>query len=130
MTEGEIVGSGPIPDALLEELACTSGLTGMIFSTDGRALWMGREVRLATPAQWLALMARDGGCVGCGADPSRCEAHHIVPWEPPGKGPTDIDNLVLLCRHHHHLVHDQRWRISWGNGGYSLAPPRSREPAA
>ncbi|MEZ5167632.1 MAG: DUF222 domain-containing protein [Acidimicrobiales bacterium] len=122
--EGEIVGVGPVPDRFLEELACSSELVGMVFSTDGRPLWLGRSVRLATPAQWLALLVRDGGCIGCGADPSRCHAHHVVPWVPPKRGPTDIDNLALLCSHHHHLVHDHRWRLEWHDGRWNLLQPR------
>ncbi len=128
--EGEIVGTGPIPDSVLEYFACTSELVGLVFSGDGRPLWMGRRYRLATDDQWLGLAARDGGCIGCGLDPSRCEAHHVVAWRPPGNGPTDIENLVLLCAHHHHLVHDHGWQLTWNGGGWSLSPPGEAGQAA
>ena len=128
--EGEIVGTGPIPDSVLEYFACTSELVGLVFSGDGRPLWMGRRYRLATDDQWLGLVARDGGCIGCGLDPSRCVAHHVVAWRPPGNGPTDIENLVLLCAHHHHLVHDHGWQLTWNGGGWSLSPPVEAGQAA
>ncbi|HEX7168918.1 MAG TPA: HNH endonuclease signature motif containing protein, partial [Acidimicrobiales bacterium] len=37
-----------------------------------------------------------------------CEGHHIHHVEHGG--PTAIDNLVLLCTRHHHLLHNQRWQ--------------------
>ncbi len=40
----------------------------------------------------------------CGANPSYCEAHHIISWL--AGGPTDIDNLALVCGRHHHQLHD------------------------
>lgn len=118
----EIPAVGPLPRAEVERLACISDLYGAVFSADGQPLWLGNAVRLATDDQWRALIARDGGCVGCNADPSRCEAHHIK-WVRNG-GETDIDNLVLLCSHHHHLVHDKGWGlVRDGNSRWTLAPP-------
>jgi hypothetical protein len=32
-------------------------------------------------------------------------------------GETDIDNLVLLCRHHHRLVHEDGWTLLGNPGG-------------
>ncbi|MEM9465475.1 MAG: HNH endonuclease [Actinomycetota bacterium] len=119
---GEIPGVGPLPPCEVERLACVSDLHGAVFSRDGQPLWLGDRVRLASDAQWRALIVRDGGCVGCGAHPARCEAHHVR-WRRNG-GPTDIDNLVLLCRHHHHLVHDAGWRVIRGPAGdWALVPP-------
>ncbi len=119
---GEIPGVGPLPKSEVERLMCISDLHGLVFSADGRPLWLGDAVRLATDDQWRALIARDGGCIGCGADPSRCQAHHIV-WRRH-HGPTDIDNLVLVCSHHHHLIHDKGWRVVRGpDGRWTLAPP-------
>ena len=119
----EIVGVGPLPKSEVERLACISDLHGVVFSADGQPLWLGDTVRLATDDQWRALIARDGGCIGCDADPARCEAHHIQ-WSKRDDGPTDIDNLALVCRHHHHLIHDKGWRvIRDGEGRWTLAPP-------
>lgn len=113
-----VVDGQPLPSAVLERIACTAGITPMLFDGPGRPIWVGRDHRSATIAQWRALIARDRGCVGCGADAGRCEAHHIVPWWPNGE--TDIDNLVLVCSRCHHDLHDRgmvlrrsdgRWRI-------------------
>ncbi|MFN8169567.1 MAG: HNH endonuclease signature motif containing protein, partial [Candidatus Nanopelagicales bacterium] len=46
---------------------------------------------------------------GCRVDASRCEAHHVLPWERGGA--TCLSDLILLCSRHHHLVHEGRWRI-------------------
>lgn len=119
---GHIPGVGPLPKAEIERLLCISDLHGIVFSADGQPLWMGDTVRLATDDQWRALVARDGGCLGCGAEPSRCEAHHIR-WVRHN-GPTDIDNLALVCKHHHHLIHDKNWQVRRGaDGRWTLAPP-------
>lgn len=119
---GEIPGIGPLPAAEIARLACTSDLYGLVFNTDGQPLWHGDKLRLADDNQWRALIARDGGCIGCGADPSRCEAHHVV-WRR-NQGPTDIDNLALVCKHHHHLIHDKGWQlVTDTNGHYMLVPP-------
>jgi hypothetical protein len=119
----EIIGVGPLPKAEVERLACISDLHGAVFSTDGQPLWLGDTVRLATDDQWRALIARDGGCIGCNADPSRCEAHHIK-WKARDNGPSDIDNLALVCRHHHHLIHDKAWQVTQDSTGrWTLAPP-------
>lgn len=119
---GHIPSVGPLPKSEVERLACISDLYGLVFSADGQPLWMGDAVRLATDDQWRVLVATDGGCIGCGADPSRCEAHHVR-WARNG-GPTDIDNLALVCSHHHHLIHDKGWRVVRGSDGkWTLAPP-------
>ena len=41
--------------------------------------------------------------------PRICEAHHIVHWALHGE--TELENLVLLCWHHHHLIHEGGWTV-------------------
>ncbi|MDE0188664.1 MAG: DUF222 domain-containing protein [bacterium] len=114
-----------IPVALFKDMACQGKVVPSIFDTKGQPLWVGLGKRLATPAQRLALIARDRRCVGCGADPAWCQAHHLIPWE--ADGPTDVDNLVLLCSRCHHQVHDESWQIrKTPTGKYVLQPPPSR----
>ena len=100
----EIIGTGPVPPAILETLSADTRVTGMIFSGDGRALWLGTSTRTPNAAQRLAIAVRDKGCVRCGAPIHMADIHHIVEWE--NGGPTDIDNLQALCgpchRQHHH----------------------------
>jgi len=102
----EIPGIGPIPRSELDRLTCEAAIFGVIFDRDGSPLWLGRENRLASPDQWRALIARDRGCVLCAAAPIYCQAHHIIAWQPPTRGPTNINNLALVCTHHHHQLHD------------------------
>jgi hypothetical protein len=48
---------------------------------------------------------RDDGCTfpGCNQRHHN-DAHHIEHWVDGGR--TDIENLALLCRHHHRLLHE------------------------
>ena len=118
---GEIVGTGPIPQSVLERMLCNASVTGVLFSGNGKALWCGRTRYRPTDGQMKALIERDGGCVGCGADPSRCEAHHIDPWARGGR--TDIDNLVLLCWYCHRKVHHNDWQVTHRHGRLTIEPP-------
>ncbi len=113
----EIPGVGPIPQTELERLACGAELFGLLFSGEGEPLWHGRGERAATDVQRRALVVRDGGCVLCAAEPAWCEAHHIVPWAKPTEGPTDIDNLALLCTACHHRLHDHKRVLVRGSDG-------------
>ena len=122
----EIPGVGPIPQTELERLTCGAELFGLLFSGEGEPLWHGRGERAATDAQRRALVARDGGCVLCAAEPAWCEAHHIVPWAKPTEGPTDIDNLALLCTACHHRLHDHKRVLVRGSGGTWSEEPDPR----
>ena len=66
---------------------------------------VGRRRRLVTPDQRRALTVRDRGCRAgdCTTPAWRCDAHHIHTWLDGGS--TSLDNLVLLCSFHHHLIH-------------------------
>ena len=122
----EIPGIGPIPQSEMERLACDAELFGILFSGDGEPLWHGRAERRATDAQWRALVARDAGCVLCAAEPARCEAHHIVPWARPTHGPTDIDNMALLCNACHRRLHDHKHVLVRGSDGTWGSAPDPR----
>ncbi|MGM0931805.1 MAG: HNH endonuclease signature motif containing protein, partial [Actinomycetota bacterium] len=77
----------------------------------------------------LAIIARDGGCAfpGCTAPSPWTEVHHIR-WFEKG-GPTSTDNGVMLCSHHHHLIHEGAWRIEVINGIAWFFPPPHLDPA-
>lgn len=115
----------PVPVAVFRDMACQGRVVPAIFDTRNQPLWVGMGKRTATPAQRMALMARDQACVGCGADPAWCQAHHIVHWA--ADGPTDIDNMVLLCSRCHHQVHDDKWRVEQSpDGKHTLRPPPTK----
>ena len=111
----------PISLATVERIACAEGTIEIGFTERGQVLDLGRERRLFTPAQKLALAVRDGGCLHCGAPPSMTEAHHITPYSQGGR--TDIADGVLLCRFAHMLLHNNRWRITRDDDGYWFVPP-------
>ena len=70
--------------------------------------------------------ARDRGCIGCGAEPSRCQAHHVVLYAQSRR--TDINNLVLVCWKCHHNIHDHNWQVTHRNGKPALQPPDPHAP--
>jgi len=85
------------------------------FSLEPERMDLSRLTRTVTKAQWRALIARDQHCVarGCHRPPSQCQAHHVIHWA--NGGPTNLDNLVLLCHQHHHQLHDQQHWLSCTN---------------
>lgn len=126
----QYLGSGPLPDTMLAEIMGRSDLVGAVFGRDGEVLWQGRKYRHATTAQQLALTIRDRGCVLCGTDPARCEAHHILPWEAPGKGTTDLTNLALVCPDDHHQLHQlELTLVGQGASTWSTRPATRSEIA-
>ena len=97
-------GTLPIADAL--HLARRAHPVLVVFDHHGRPLHLGRERRLASADQRLALIAADGGCTrpGCDAPASRCAVHHVEDWAKGGR--TDIDHLALACDACHAQVND------------------------
>lgn len=102
--------SAAVSVATAERFACAGGYQPIVFQPDGK-LDVGRARRLFTERQRVALAAIWGGCAveTCDRPPSWTEAHHGTPWSRGGG--TDVDNGVLLCRHHHLLLHNGGWRI-------------------
>ncbi|MGF6822224.1 hypothetical protein M2317_001128 [Microbacterium sp. ZKA21] len=112
------------PAAVADQRICESGAVTVTVDSCGNPLDVGRERRLFTPAQRVALAIRDGGCrvPGCDRPASYCEAHHIDEWS--GGGCTDIDRGILLCRFHHMNLHDGGWWITReGKGDFVLHDP-------
>ncbi|TPX02754.1 HNH endonuclease [Schumannella luteola] len=105
-----------------ERFICAGGAIPIQFDADGRVLNLGREQRLFSEKQRVAMAARDGGCLMCGAPPSWCEAHHIDHWDEHA-GLTDIDDGVLVCRFCHLNLHNQKWRIRRDGAEYYLERP-------
>ena len=97
-----------------------------VFSADGDPLWLGRAARRASLGQRIVLAARDGGCVNCAAPADAAEPHHIR-WHSRG-GPTDIDNLALLCDRCHHLIHDDDWHLRPHRHNRQRLQPRDTLP--
>lgn len=98
--------------AARRRLLCDATVARLLLGPDSVPLDLGRATRTASPSQRAALVARDRGCTwpGCDRPPAWAQAHHLVFWEHGG--PTDIENLMLLCSHHHHAVHDRGFSVT------------------
>lgn len=83
----------------------------------------GTQRRCATEAQTQALISRDKGCSfpGCDAPAEWCERHHVIPW--CRGGPTDLDNLTLVCGYHHREFEKRGWRVRMVHGSPVWIPP-------
>ena len=107
-------------------LSCDASVVPIRHGTDGSVLDVGRKTRTIPPSLRRALEARDRGCrfPGCGL--RFTDAHHVKHWADGGE--TTLDNLVLLCSHHHRLVHEEGWRVEWwGEGRPAFIDPRGQK---
>ena len=101
-----------LPPSLIALFACAAVLRPIVIDRHGNPLWAGHTIPLANRHQRRALAIRDGGCVfpGCGCPVSWTDAHHVR-HRRRDHGPTDIDNLALLCRFHHGMTHRKGWAM-------------------
>ena len=128
-TRCEIEGIGPVARSVLDQMCCDARFTRFIMSGKSEVLDMGRSKRVATAPQRRALAVRDRHCrfPSCHRQPQWCDAHHIAGWVD-SLGETNIDNLILLCRRHHPLLHNSRWTITRTANGESEFTHPARGP--
>ena len=105
------VGPTLDPDTV-RRLACDAGIHRLITGPGSSIFDFGHENRLVSDNLFLALVARDRHCrwPGCTIRATWCDAHHII--HRADHGPTNDDNLVLLCHRHHQLSHQPGWTIT------------------
>jgi len=91
-------------------LACTAAILPAVLDGEGEVLDLGRTQRLFSKAQRRALRLRDQHCRAddCTIPAKWTEVHHLTTWSAGGK--TDLANAISLCSHHHHRIHDHRYR--------------------
>jgi hypothetical protein len=108
----------------LRRRCCDARVVPMVLGGAGEVLDVGRAHRLATPAQRRALAVRDGGCArpGCWRPPKHCTPHHVQHWTDGG--PTDMNNLLLLCPKHHREIHHTDWKVRIRNNIPEFIPPK------
>ncbi|WP_410592352.1 DUF222 domain-containing protein [Amycolatopsis sp. lyj-23] len=91
--------------------ACDAMIIPTVLGEKSEPLNLGRLRRLISAGLRRALFLRDRGCAfpGCHRPPRHCQGHHIRHWADGG--PTDLHNLVLMCAHHHRLLHRSGWEV-------------------
>jgi hypothetical protein len=108
---GELERDGLIDAQTVRRIACDATVVVALDDDTGHTMYEGRARRFPTSAQRREVMRRDRHCrfPGC-ANVTFTNVHHVVAWKPGGR--TDLSNLVLLCRHHHAVVHRKGWTMA------------------
>ncbi|GAA2184484.1 HNH endonuclease signature motif containing protein [Micromonospora lupini] len=113
----------------VRRLACDAAILPAALGGTGQPLDLGRQRRLVTGPLRRALVLRDRGCAfpGCDRPPRWCDAHHIHHWADGG--PTNLNNAVLLCGHHHRHIHHNDWTLRLGDDNHpEFIPPAWLDP--
>ncbi|MEQ0559542.1 DUF222 domain-containing protein [Amycolatopsis sp. NEAU-NG30] len=125
--------TGTISAAEARLHACDCMVIPAVLGSSSEPLDVGRLRRLVPPGIRRALYLRDRGCAfpGCHRPPRHCQGHHIRHWSEGG--PTELGNLVLMCAHHHRLLHRSGWEVRIAADGLpEFLPPtwldRRRKP--
>jgi HNH endonuclease len=104
------IGRADLPLETIKRLACDGSLITVVEDESGTPLHVGRKQRIVSTPLKRALWSRDRGCTFPGCRNKRfVEAHHVHHWAHGGD--TSLENLTLLCTHHHRLLHE---------GGFSI----------
>jgi len=108
-------------------LACDAGVVHWLEGEKGEALSVGRKTRTIPPAIRRALQRRDQGCRFPGCTCNRfVDAHHVRHWADGGE--TGMRNLVLLCRRHHRMVHEEGFAVRFLDDGQICFTGPSGQP--
>lgn len=119
----------PLPTSEFHKLACDADiLTGLFREAGTEPIWFGAATRHPNFTLRADLEARDGGCIGCRVSPEWYVSHHIIEWQHGG--PTQPDNLVLVCHSCHHKIHHNNWAVEKHpeSGLRYLRPPWQKPP--
>ena len=120
----ELEWGEPVPAETARRLACDAAITPIVRGSESDQPRADRTTRTISGSQRKALAVRDRGCrfPGCDRPPGWTDAHHIHHWADGGNH--QMPNLVLLCRRHHRMVHEEGWRVVVvGNGDIAAVPP-------
>ena len=137
--EHSIVRTGheaELPLETIRRMACEAEIIPVVLNSKGVVIDIGRASRLATRYQRKAIEAMYSHCAipDCKVPIAQCQPHHIAYWRDDG--PTNMNNLVPLCPHHHRNVHEGNWRlkllmpnraltITYPDGHVSRSSPKS-----
>ena len=106
---GQYVDGPAMSRSVLEEYFCDCAFHRILTAGRSTVIDLGMATRVLTAAVWTALVARDHHCrfPGCDRPAHWCDGHHVI-WFSKN-GPTNLGNLVLLCRRHHKRLHRPGW---------------------
>jgi hypothetical protein len=115
---GELEREGLISAETVRRVACDATMIIALDDDLGHTMYEGRARRFPTSSQRREVMRRDRHCrfPGC-ANVTFTNVHHIKPWGSGGR--TDLENLVLMCQHHHYRLHSSGWSMT-GNANKEL----------
>ena len=107
----ELDHGGVVHNDTARRLACDASVRRIVLGPSSEPLDVGRKTPVVPAAIRRAVIARDKTCrfSGCGRPASWCDVHHIKHWADGGE--TSLSNCVLLCRRHHHLVHEEGFTV-------------------
>lgn len=113
----------PLAPSQLARMACSSGISRVVFSAHGEPLDASRSQRRFSSTQEKAIISRDRSCryPGCGRGLEMCEIHHAHTWHDGGA--TTTDNGLMLCFHHHQYIHSEHIIITHHAGGFVFTRP-------
>ena len=127
---GELERGGLISADTVRRLACDATVIVAVDDDLGHTMYEGRARRFPSGPQRREVMRRDRHCrfPGC-ANVTFTNVHHIKPWGSGGR--TDLENLVLLCQHHHYRLHSTGWSMTGNaNKELTLVAPTGRVMAS
>ena len=123
---GETEFSVPLSTATVKRLACDSSVSRVLLDQSSVVIDVGRATHKIPVGLRKALELRDRHCrwPGCEKPASWCDGHHLEHWIHGGG--LDLPNIVLLCQHHHWLVHEGGWQLVKTDDGelVPVAPQR------
>jgi hypothetical protein len=110
------IGRSDLAVETVKRLSCDGSLITIVEDERGTPLDVGRKQRAVSTPLKRALWSRDRGCTfpGC-ANKRFVDAHHVRHWAEGGD--TSLENLTLLCTHHHRLLHEGGFRIGRDQDG-------------
>lgn len=124
---GELEHQGLIDAVVARRLACDATLVVALDDDVGHTMYEGRARRDPTPTQRRELWRRDRHCRFPGCRNATFVNPHHLRWWKRDRGKTDLDNLALLCEHHHGLVHSKAWKVEGdANRELSFVGPSGR----
>jgi hypothetical protein len=112
----ELERLGLLSPEAIRRISCDARIALAVDDAFGHTMFEGRSRRFPSGTQRREAQRRDRRCRFPGCDNSLfTDVHHIVHWADGG--PTDLENLVTLCSHHHQRVHARQWEATGNANG-------------